>query len=90
VSPLLRLALLGLGCDHLQWQALKGNLFVAGLRKTLLARVALDGERVIEVESLFADLWLRIRGVAQSPDQRLYVISENGKIFRIERAAPGT
>jgi glucose/arabinose dehydrogenase len=75
------------GDDLRSW---KGNLFVAGLRKTLLARVALDGERVTEVESLFADLWLRIRGVAQSPDLRLYVISENGKIFRIERAAPGT
>lgn len=68
--------------------AWKGNLFVAGLRKTLLARLTLEGNRVTDEESLFAELWQRIRGVAESPAKQLYVLSENGILFRVDRA-PG-
>ena len=65
----------------------RGHLFVGGLRKTQLARLALDGEEVLEVEPLFTEMGKRIRGVTQSPSGRLYVTSEDGILFRIERRA---
>ena len=69
------------GDDLASW---KGNLFVGGLIGTQVSRIALDGERVREVEPLFVDLWMRVRAIAQSPDRKLYVLTENGKLFRIE------
>jgi glucose/arabinose dehydrogenase len=63
-----------------------GNLFVAGLIGTRLDRLALDGERVVHQEALFADLWQRVRAVRESPSRELYVLTENGVLFRIEPA----
>lgn len=67
----------------------RGNLFVAGLRATRLDRLVLDGERVTQQEPLFADLWQRVRTVRESPARELYVLSENGVLFRIERGFGG-
>ena len=55
-----------------------GSLFVGGLLGTQLDRLALDGERVIDTEPLFEDLWHRVRAVGESPAQELYVLTENG------------
>ncbi len=66
-----------------------GNLFVAGLRATRLDRLALDGERVVDQEPLFGDLWQRVRTVRESPSRDLYVLTENGVLFRIERGFGG-
>jgi glucose/arabinose dehydrogenase len=63
-----------------------GNLFVSGLLGTHLDRLTLDGEQVIDSEPLFADLWHRVRAVRQSPTQELYVLTENGVLFRVEPA----
>ena len=70
--------------------AWKGDLFVAGLIGTQLCRVGLDGERVIESEALFVDLWHRVRNVRESPDRELFVLSENGSLFRVRTQAPAT
>jgi glucose/arabinose dehydrogenase len=66
-----------------------GNLFVAGLRATRLDRLVLDGERVTHQEPLFGDLWQRVRAVRESPARTLYVLTENGVLFRIERGFGG-
>ena len=63
-----------------------GNLFVAGLIGTQLDRLTLDGERVVDSEPLFTDLWHRVRAVRESPAQELYVLTENGVLFRIAAA----
>jgi len=63
-----------------------GNLFVAGLIGTRLDRLALDDERVAHEEPLFVDLWQRVRAVRESPSRELYVLTENGVLFRIEPA----
>jgi glucose/arabinose dehydrogenase len=67
----------------------RGNLFVAGLRATRLDRLVLDGERVTQQEPLFADLWQRVRAVRESPARELYVLTENGVLFRVERGFGG-
>lgn len=61
-----------------------GNLFVGGLIGTQLDRLVLDGERVVETEPLFADLWHRVRAVGESPNRELYLLTENGALVRIE------
>jgi glucose/arabinose dehydrogenase len=65
--------------------AWKGNLFVGALVKTHLARLVLDGDRVVAEERLLTDLQERIRDVRQGPDGLLYVATDapDGRILRI-------
>ena len=66
----------------------RGDLFVAGLRLTHLNRLALDGERVVQEERLFTELWHRVRAVAESPfTHELFVLTENGTLFRLDPRA---
>ena len=64
------------------WQ---GDLFVAELVGKTLARLVLEGERVVAEERLLTDLNTRIRGVNEGPDGALYVMTDgaNGKILRL-------
>jgi len=65
------------------WQ---GNLFVAALAGKHLARLVLNGERVIGEERLLANLDQRIRDVQQGPDGLLYALTEedDGALLRFE------
>ena len=63
-----------------------GNLFVGGLIGTRLDRLVLEGERVVHEEPLVRELWHRVRAVRESPAHELYVLTENGVLFRIEPA----
>jgi glucose/arabinose dehydrogenase len=60
-------------------------LFVAELVGKTLARLVLEGERVVAEERLLTDLNTRIRGVNEGPDGALYVMTDgaNGKILRL-------
>jgi glucose/arabinose dehydrogenase len=62
-----------------------GDLFVAALAGRHLVRLVLNGDRVIGEERLLADMNARIRGVAQGPDDALYVLTDGngGKILRL-------
>ncbi len=73
-----------------RFPAWKGNLFVGALSFRLLARLTLDGEKVIAEERLFGDLGERIRDVRQGPDGYLYLLTDSpdGRLLRIEKAAP--
>lgn len=65
------------------WQ---GNLFVGALRGSLLARLELDGERVVREERLLSEIGHRIRDVRLGPDGLLYLLDETaGRILRLER-----
>lgn len=65
-----------------QW---KGNLFVGALKFQLLARLVLDGERVVHEERLLGGLGRRIRDVRQGPDGRLWLVDESeGRILRLD------
>ena len=65
-----------------QW---KNSLFVGALAGEHLARLTLDGERVISEERLLGERRERIRDVRQGPDGYIYVITDekNGKLLRI-------
>lgn len=71
--------------DGEAFPAWKGNLFVGALAGQHLARLVLDGERVVAEERLLADLGARIRDVRTGPDGLIYVITDedDGKILRL-------
>ncbi len=66
----------------------KGNLFVGALAGKHLARLQLDGEKVVREEKLLEDLKERIRDVRQGPDGALYVLTDSAK-GRILKLTPG-
>lgn len=63
----------------------RGNLFVGALSFELLARLELDGKKVVHEERLLEDLGERIRDVRQGPDGLIYLLTDNpeGRILRI-------
>jgi glucose/arabinose dehydrogenase len=63
----------------------RSSLFVAALAGKHLARLVLEGERVIAEERLLSELDARIRDVHEGPDGALYVMTdrEGGKIVRL-------
>lgn len=70
-----------------QW---KGNIFVGGMAGEQLARLTLDGQRVVNEETL-AQRMGRIRDVRQGPDGLIYLAIDNRQgrtspILRIEPA----
>ena len=63
------------------WQ---GNLFVAALAAKHLARLVLQGERVVGEERLLLELDSRIRDVREGPDGALYVLTDReGKLLKL-------
>ncbi len=65
--------------------AWKNSLFIGGLGSTHLARLSLDGERVVGEERLLTDLKERIRDVVQGPDGAIYIAtdSRNGRVLKL-------
>jgi aldose sugar dehydrogenase len=72
-----------------KFPAWKGNLFVGALRFQLLARLEVDGNRVVKEERLLEDMGDRIRDVRQGPDGYLYLLTDedDGRILRLEPAS---
>lgn len=64
------------------WQ---GNLLVAGLKERHIARLVIEGDRVVGEERLLTDLGDRIRDVAVGPDGAVWAITDedNGKLVRL-------
>ncbi|MGL4636998.1 MAG: PQQ-dependent sugar dehydrogenase [Beijerinckiaceae bacterium] len=64
----------------------KGNVFVGGLAGRLVARLTLDGEKVVSEERLFTELNKRIRDVRQGPDGALYLVvdASDGEVLRVK------
>lgn len=71
----------------------RGNLFVGALRFRLLARLVLDGDRVVHEERLLEDRYGRIRDVRTGPDGLLYLLTDApaplGALLRLEPAPAG-
>lgn len=63
----------------------RGSLFVAALKYRLLARLTLEGDRVVSEERLFPEEPKRLRDVSQGPDGSLYVLTdeEEGEVWRV-------
>jgi glucose/arabinose dehydrogenase len=65
--------------------AWRGSLFVGGLAGKHVARLTLEGRRVIGEERLFADRDARFRDVRMGPDGAIYLLTdaENGELLRV-------
>jgi len=71
-----------------RFPAWKGSLFVGALKFQLLARLEVDGNRIVKEERLLEDMGDRIRDVVQGPDGYLYLLTDedDGRILRLEPA----
>lgn len=67
--------------------AWKGSLFVTGLGSQHLARLTLDGDRVVGEERLLTEVGERLRDVVVGPEGALYITTDAGK-GRVLRVAP--
>ena len=65
--------------------AWKGSLFVTGLGSKYLARLTLNGDRVVGEERLLTDVGERLRPIAVGPDGALYIGTDNdkGRVIRV-------
>ncbi len=74
-----------------RFPAWRGNLFVGSLKFGQLARLELDGEKIVHEERLLDGLKQRIRDVRQGPDGYLYLLTDSadGAVLRIGLATPG-
>jgi glucose/arabinose dehydrogenase len=63
-----------------QW---RGSIFVGALRGTLLDRLALAGDKVVNEEPLLFDLKNRIRDVRVGPDGAVYALADEGKLLKL-------
>jgi len=61
----------------------KGNLFVGGLAAKCLIRLVIENDRVVAEERLLTDLNQRIRDVVQGPEGALYILTDDGHLYRI-------
>jgi glucose/arabinose dehydrogenase len=68
--------------------AWKGSLFVGGLATEHLARLTLNGDRVVGEEWLLTDVHERLRDVVVGPDGALYVLTDNdkGRVLKVTPA----
>ena len=61
----------------------KNNLFICGLNSNHIARIVLDGNKVVGEERLLADQRQRFRDIAQGDDGALYAVTDEGRLYRI-------
>jgi aldose sugar dehydrogenase len=61
----------------------KGSLFLGALAGKALWRVQLKGSQVVGRERLLTALNERIRDVRQGPDERLYLLTDSGRLMRV-------
>ena len=62
-----------------------GNVLFGALAGTALWRVELNGNALAARERLFGNLGERIRHVRQGPDGWIYLLTDSGKLLRVER-----
>jgi glucose/arabinose dehydrogenase len=64
-----------------------GNAFVGGLKGKLVARLVVEGDKVVHEETLLHDVvGQRVRDLEQGPDGFIYLLTDedDGRLLRIE------
>ncbi len=71
--------------DGAMFPGWRGNLLVAILKDKHIARLVIEGNRVVGEERLLTDLGERVRDVAVGPDGAVWAITDeqNGKLVRL-------
>ncbi|HZV84365.1 MAG TPA: PQQ-dependent sugar dehydrogenase [Brevundimonas sp.] len=74
--------------DGAMFPGWRGNLLVAGLKEKHIARLVLNGNRVVGEERLLTDLGERVRDVAVASDGAVWAITDetDGKLVRLAAA----
>lgn len=70
-----------------QW---KGDVFIGALRGQHVARLDLEGDRVMHEEKLLKDdIKQRVRAIAEGPDGYIYILTDDpdGRLVRLQPAA---
>ena len=70
------------GTNVPEWE---NNLFIGGLNSSHIARLVIKDNRVVGEERLLADKGERFRDITQAKNGALYVITDAGKLFKIDR-----
>jgi glucose/arabinose dehydrogenase len=63
-----------------QW---KGSVFVGALRGSMLDRLTLKDNKVVDEEPMLLDLKSRVRDVRVGPEGALYVLTDDGKFLKL-------
>ncbi|MCC2112791.1 MAG: PQQ-dependent sugar dehydrogenase [Hyphomicrobiales bacterium] len=71
--------------DGRLFPAWSGNLFVGALKFQLIARLVLDGDKIVHEERLLANEFGRIRDIRTGPDGALWLLTDedDGRLLRI-------
>ncbi|AVJ28025.1 PQQ-dependent sugar dehydrogenase [Achromobacter spanius] len=74
-----------------RFPAWRNSLFIGALGNQNLIRLTVDGNKVVEKETLLADRKRRIRDVRQGPDGYVYVLTDAspGELLRVAPAETG-
>lgn len=62
-----------------------GDIFISSLKGQHIARLSLQGDKIVEEENMLGELKTRIRDVKEGPDGALYALTDedNGRLVRI-------
>ncbi len=63
-----------------QW---KNSVFVGALRGTMLDRLTIQGDKVVDEEPLIHDMKARVRDVKVGPEGALYLLTDEGKLLKV-------
>jgi glucose/arabinose dehydrogenase len=66
-----------------EWE---NNLFLSSLSATHIVRLVIDdNNKVVGEERLLADQNQRFRDIMQGPDGALYAVTDQGRLYRIDK-----
>lgn len=65
-----------------EWE---NNLFIGALSGEHIVRLVIDGDRVLGEERLLANQGQRFRAITQDGDGALYAITDQGRLYKIDR-----
>lgn len=62
----------------------KNNVFLCGLNSNHIARIVLEGNKVVGEERILPDEGERFRDITQGKDGTLYAVTQGGKLYSID------
>lgn len=63
----------------------KNNLFACGLNSQHIARLKIENNKVTGEEKILADEGQRFRDIVQGKDGNLYTVTDQGRLYRLEK-----
>lgn len=63
----------------------KNNLFIGSLSGMHVLRLIIQNDKVVGEERLLADQYQRFRDITQGKDGALYAVTDQGRLYRIDK-----